>query len=67
MELTKSQIDRQDFVDNAIFSLLQDLNPSNEEINWDIEFIGELRDLIKNRYIELQLSNIADFYPEIDE
>lgn len=67
MELTKSQIDRQDFVDNAIFSLLQDLNPSNEEINWDIEFIGELRDLIKNRYIELQLSNIEDFYPEIDE
>ena len=67
MELTKAQIDRQDFVDNTIFSLLQDLNPSNEEINWDIEFIGELRDLIKNRFIELQLSNIENFYPEIDE
>ena len=67
MELTKAQIDRQDFVDNAIFSLLQDLNPSNEEINWDIEFIGELRDLIKNRFLELHLCNIDDFYPEINE
>ncbi len=40
MELTNKQIKRQDFVDNRIFELIQKLNPSQIEINWDIEIIG---------------------------
>jgi len=30
------QINRQDFVDNAIYDLVKRLNPSKSEIEWDI-------------------------------
>ena len=42
-ELNQHQIERQDFVDNAIFNLLQSLNPTDKEIQWDIEIIGDVR------------------------
>jgi len=45
-ELTDKQLERQDFVDNAIFSLIQQLNPTNQVIDWDIEMIGNVRDSI---------------------
>jgi len=38
--LTQQQLARQDFVDNTIFSLIRSVNPSNKEIEWDIEMIG---------------------------
>ena len=40
MELTKKQIERQDFVDNAINNLIQNLEISNRVTDWDIELIG---------------------------
>ena len=45
-ELTKKEISRQDFVDNAIFDLIKELNLSSKEIDWNIEMIGEIRDII---------------------
>jgi hypothetical protein len=45
--LTQQQIAQQDFVDNTIFSLIQVINPDNEEIGWDIDMIGEMRDILK--------------------
>ena len=47
-EMTDEQLERQDFVDNAIFSLIQDINPTAEAISWDIEMIGNIRDAIVN-------------------
>ena len=44
--LTKKQIERQDFVDNQIFELIQKLLPSSKQIDWDIEAIGAVRDAI---------------------
>ncbi|MDO9289891.1 MAG: hypothetical protein Q7T83_13990, partial [Thermodesulfovibrionales bacterium] len=44
-ELTEEQIKRQDSVDNAIYQLIQELNPTADEIRWDIEMIGEVRDV----------------------
>jgi len=41
MELTQKQIERQDFVDNSIFALLQTLNTTDKLIDWDIEIIAE--------------------------
>jgi len=35
--LTKKQIERQDFVDNEIYELVQTLNPSGQVIDWNIE------------------------------
>ena len=40
IELTKQQTERQDFVDNAIFNLINELVPSDKEMKWNIEAIG---------------------------
>jgi hypothetical protein len=45
--LSDSQIKRQDNVDNAIYDLLNEVNPSQQKIEWNIEMIGEIRDLIQ--------------------
>lgn len=45
-EMTDEQLKRQDFVDNAIFSLIQDINPTAQAISWDIEMIGNIRDTL---------------------
>jgi len=51
MELTEQQIKRQDFVDNAIFELINELFPSDKEVEWDIEAIGEIRDAIQSQLV----------------
>ncbi len=43
--LTKRELERQDFVDNEVFELIQRLAPS-AKIKWDIEMIGKVRDSI---------------------
>jgi len=43
-QLTKRQIDRQDFVDNQIFELINNLIPPSKRIEWDIELIGNIRE-----------------------
>lgn len=48
--LTKRQIERQDFVDNEIFELIQRLAPS-AKIKWDIEMIGDIRDSIQTQLV----------------
>lgn len=45
-EITDERLERQDFVDNAIFSLLQEINPTSQTMSWDIEMIGNIRDVI---------------------
>lgn len=66
-ELTNKQIERQDFVDNSIFELIQNLNPSNKEIEWDIEFIAEIRDIIQLHFNELGVCSEQEFYPFNEE
>lgn len=61
--LTKQQIERQDFVDNQIFELVQRLMPA-AKINWDIEMIGNVRDLIQTQLIDKQkVVSENQFYP----
>ena len=67
-ELDESQIAIQDFVDNAIYELIQRLNPSQKTINWDIEMIADIREKI--RYWLVERYNLTDektFYPYIAE
>ncbi len=67
-ELTDKQIKRQDFVDNAIFSLIQELNPIDKEIRWDIEMIGEVRDVTREWMVErLKITNEQNFYPYLED
>lgn len=44
--MTDTETARQDLVDNAIFALIQEINPTNKSISWDIEMIGNVRDII---------------------
>jgi DNA polymerase sigma len=68
MKLSRKQITRQDFVDNSIFELLQDLNPTNNELEWNIEIIGQIRDIIRSYFTDNVQNFIEqDFYPYIEE
>jgi len=67
-ELTDEEIKRQDFVDNAIFDMIRALNPTNKEIEWDIEMIGNVRDEISEWIVSrLELCPEQKFYPFINE
>ena len=44
--MTDDQLKRQDFIDNSIFSLVQTINPTTQKISWDIEMIGNIRDVV---------------------
>lgn len=67
-DLTNRQIVRQDYVDNAIFHLLQAVNPTNTDISWDIELIGDIRNSIKQCLVERQqICDEMAFYPYVKE
>ena len=62
--LTEKQIERQDFVDNQIFELMQKLLPASRTIEWDIEAIGEIRDAIRAQVVDKKrVISEAQFYP----
>lgn len=67
LELSDRQIERQDFVDNTIYELVNELIPSDKEMEWDIETIGEVRDSIKKILVERQICTEQEFYPYITE
>jgi hypothetical protein len=61
--LTKKQIDRQDFVQNAIFALLEEL--AGSELEYDCELIGSVRDCISKEFCERGIMLEKEFYPWI--
>jgi len=66
-KLSESQLKRQDFVDNAIYELLYTLNPSQQKIEWDIEVIGQIRDVIRHWLVErFAITDEMTFYPYMD-
>lgn len=67
MELTEQQIDRQDYVDNAIFDLIKELIPSDKEMEWNIEVIGEVRNAIQSQLVDRGFCTEQEFYPYIKE
>jgi len=67
MGLTKKQIERQDFVDNAIFDLLETLNPTDKKLDWDIEMISAIRDMISSYFDDIKICKEQEFYPYIEE
>lgn len=65
--LTKRQIERQDFVDNQVFELLQRLLPASKTMKWDIEVIGSIRDAIRKEFVDKkEVMSEAQFYPYIN-
>ena len=62
--LTQQQLSRQDFVDNSIYELINSLNPTNKEIPWNIEMLGEVWDTISHWLVDdLNLCTEKKFYP----
>jgi hypothetical protein len=62
-ELTKKEIERQDFVDNKIFELINELIPNKQKLDWDIEMIGEVRDVISSWVVDrYELCGEQEFY-----
>jgi len=63
-QLTKQQIKRQDFIDNAIFELLQKFLPQSKTMKWDIEVIGAVRDAIRKQIVDRRKAmSEMRFYP----
>ena len=66
--LTSRELERQDFVDGLIFDLINNLVSSSEQVDWDIEMIGDIRDRIQYWLVEhYEITNEQDFYPYIPE
>ena len=64
IELNENQIRRQDFVDNAIYNLVRELVRSQQEIQWDIEMIGDIRDHLRYWLVQrLKLIDDMAYYP----
>ena len=62
--LSDEQLCRQDFVDNEIYALVRQLNPSKREIEWDIEMIGDIRDTIQHWLVDqYKIVDGLEFYP----
>ena len=60
----KRKIEQWDYVDNAIFDLINELNPSTKTVEWDIKPISEIREILVSLYVqELKLCTEDDFYP----
>ena len=61
--MSDEQIRRQDFVDNAVFELINRTNPTGQQDPWDIEMIGNIRDsLVKELQEKLGISEF-EIYP----
>ena len=60
----KQKIKQWDLVDNAIYNLITELNPSTEEIRWETHWINEFRVVLTNLYVNvLKLCTEEEFYP----
>jgi len=67
-ELTERQIERQDYVDNQIFDLIQNLVPTTSSVRWSIEMIGDVRETIREWLVKrLQTTGEMQFYPYLEE
>lgn len=64
-QLTERQIKRQDFVDNQIFELIQSILPPSKKMEWDIEIIGTVRDVIREQVCDKFSISEMRFYPYI--
>jgi hypothetical protein len=64
-EFTGRETERQDCVDNLVYNLMLELGLTDEDtLEWDIEEIGEVRDLIQEILVDKhKLMTKQEFYP----
>lgn len=67
-ELTMKEIRRQDYVDMSIFELICQVNPTDTELNWDINIVAHVREAIQHCLVEkLGIVDDYSFYPYLRE
>ena len=61
---TRRNIERQDFVDNKVFELVNELLPRRKQIEWDIEVIATVREAIFSS-VDGKIRELSErkFYP----
>jgi len=67
-ELTQAELERQDDVDNAIYDMVYELglkaDGENWNLDWDIEWISEIRDIVWGVIVERENRMTShEFYP----
>lgn len=66
--LSGVDLQRQDFVDTSVFSLIESLAPGNSGVEWDIEMIESVRDLISHwLVVRKQICTSESFYPYAED
>ena len=67
-ELDRADLDRQDFVDNEIFTLINRLRPDGvSEMDWNIEHITVVREAVQKVICHVFDCSEKYFYPYIEE
>lgn len=71
-QLTKLQIEKQDIVDNYIYEVLLNfarMESGNDryELDWDIEEISDVREVVMDILIKHGLTTEMKFYPYMEE
>ena len=76
-ELTRKQLNRQDFVDISIYHLINELVPPtfyDNKLDWNINWISNIRISVENilkKELSIETSNLdqfdMDFYPYLEE
>lgn len=64
-ELTLAELQRQNTVDEAIFHLVNSLNPG-PNLEWDIEDIGAIRDEVAALLVRKGVCTAHEFYPYLE-
>ena len=62
-EFTNAEIEHIDFVHNEIHDLINRLNPKGTEVEWDMEVIGQISDIIEEYFVSKKICTDMEFCP----
>lgn len=65
-ELTNIELERNDFIHNEIFDLINRLIPNDKTIEWDIQIIAEIADDIEGHLVSKGVCSAQEFSPYIN-
>lgn len=67
-ELTNDQIERLDFIHNKIYRLVREVTPMEHrrKIEWDMEVIGEVSDVIEDYLVSKKICTAMEFAPYVE-
>ena len=61
--LTDAELERNDYIHNEIFDLINRLNPAGTELEWDISIIAEVADDIEDYLVNKGICTAKEFSP----